>query len=143
VGPAFIYRRQGKVPYPRAGEHRRVVTENGEPIGRGGIQMIAVIVKFEVKDEVAKELADASVAREHIQQVVEGCRKIPGLKEKYFIMDPRTAAQGAMLIWEKQEDFDAYLKSPEYKATVLDICKGKPSIETYIHTANLTDGVLI
>ena len=105
--------------------------------------MIAVIVKFEVKDEVAKQLADANVAKKHIQQVVEGCRKIRGLKEKLFIMDPETAAQGAMLLWEKQEDFEAYLKSPEYKATVLDICKGEPSIETYVHTANLTDGVLI
>jgi heme-degrading monooxygenase HmoA len=105
--------------------------------------MLAVIVKFNVKDEVKKQLADINVARKHIQKVVEGCRKIRGLKEKYFIMDPKTAAQGAMLIWEKQEDFDAYLKSPEYKATVLDICKGKPSVEVYLHTANLTDGVLI
>ena len=105
--------------------------------------MIAVIVRFNVKEEVSKALADPDVAREHIQKVVEGCRKIPGLKEKHFIMDPKTAAQGAMLIWEKQEQFDAYLKSPEYKATVLDICKGNPSIEIYQYTANLTDGVLI
>jgi quinol monooxygenase YgiN len=105
--------------------------------------MIAVIVKFEVKEEIARQLADLNVARKHIQQVVDGCRKIPGLKEKFFIMDPDTAAQGAMLLWEKQEDFDAYLKSPEFKATVLDICKGEPQIETYVHTANLTDGVLI
>ncbi len=105
--------------------------------------MIAAIVKFELKDEVRKQLADIDVARKHIQQVVESCRKIPGLKEKFFIMNPETSAQGAMLMWEKREDFDAYLKSPEYKATVLDICEGEPSIETYIHTANLTDGVLI
>ena len=83
--------------------------------------MIAVIVRFDVKEEVQKVLADISVAREHIQKVVEGCRKIPGLKEKYFIMDPETSAQGAMLLWESQKDFDAYLKSAEYKATVLDI----------------------
>jgi len=105
--------------------------------------MIAVIVKFQVKDEVKKQLSDMDVAKKHIWKVVEGCRKIPGLKEKHFIMDPKTAAQGAMLVWEKQEDFDAYLKSPEYKATVLDICKGEPSIEIYQYTANLTDGVLI
>jgi quinol monooxygenase YgiN len=105
--------------------------------------MIAVIVRFDVKDEVKKALADTDVAREHIQKVVEGCRKIPGLKEKYFIMDPKTAAQGAMLLWEKQEDFEAYLKSPEYKETVLDICEDEPKIEVYVHTANLTDGVLI
>src|SRR4030043_1999693 len=105
--------------------------------------MIAAIVKFELKDEVRKQLSDINVARKHIQKVVEGCRKIPGLKEKFFIMDPKTSAQGAMLIWEKQEDFDGYLKSPEYKTTVLDICKRKPKVEVYLHTANLTQGVLI
>jgi hypothetical protein len=105
--------------------------------------MIAVIVKFELKDEVKKQLADIEVAKKHIGKVVEGCRKIPGLKEKLFFMDPKTYAQGAMLIWEKQEHFDAYLKSEEYKTTVLDICKGKPRIEVYVHTANLKDGVLL
>lgn len=105
--------------------------------------MIAAIVRFEVKDEVKKQLADTSIARQHLQKVVAGCRKIPGLKEKYFIMDPKTYAQGAMLLWEKQEDFDKYLKSAEYKTTVLDICKGKPRVEVYVHTANLTDGVLL
>lgn len=54
--------------------------------------MIAVIVRFDVKDEVKKALADTDVARKHLQKVVEGCRQIPGLKEKYFIMDPKTAA---------------------------------------------------
>ena len=105
--------------------------------------MIAVIVKFQIKDEVRKQLADIEVAREHIQKVVEGCRKIPGLKEKYFIMDPVTYAQGAMLLWESRENFKAYLKSDEYRETVLDICQGEPSVEVFVHTANLTDGVLI
>jgi hypothetical protein len=31
----------------------------------------------------------------------------------------------------------------EYKTTVLDICEGEPSIEVYVHNANLTDGVLL
>ena len=105
--------------------------------------MIAAIVRFQVKDEVKQLLADTDVAREHIQKVVEGCRKIPGLKEKYFIMDPATGDQGAMLIWENREQFEDYLKSDEYKETVLDICRGEPSVEVYVHTANLTDGVLI
>lgn len=105
--------------------------------------MIAVFVKFDVKDEVKKQLADIAVARSHIQKVVEGCRIIPGLKEKFFVMDPKTFAQGALLLWDKQEDFDAYLRSPEYKSTVLDICRGKPRIEVFLHTANLADVVLI
>jgi heme-degrading monooxygenase HmoA len=105
--------------------------------------VIAAIVKFELKDEVKKQLADIEVAKKHIGKVVEGCRKIPGLHEKFFIMDPKTLAQGAMLIWETEEHFAAYLQSDEYKTTVLDICDGEPRIEVYVHTANLTDGVLI
>ena len=105
--------------------------------------MIAAIVKFQIKDEVKKQLADIDVAREHIQKVVEGCRKIPGLKEKFFIMDPETYAQGAMLLWESREQFEEYMKSDEWQETVLDICEGDPSVEVYVHTANLTDGVLI
>ena len=105
--------------------------------------MIAAFVRFDVRDDVRDELSDIEVARKHIAQVVEGCRKIPGLKEKFFIMDPETSAQGALLLWETREHFDAYLKSDEYKTTVLDICKGEPRLEVYVHTANLTDGVLI
>ncbi len=104
--------------------------------------MIAVMVRFEVKDEVKRRLADTRAAREHLGNVVEGCRKIPGLREKLFIMDPETSAQGALLLWETQAHFDAYLETDEYKTTVLDICEGEPRIEIYVHTANLTDGVL-
>ena len=104
--------------------------------------MLAVIVKFRVKDEVKKDLADVDVAREHIKTVVEGCLKIPGLKEKYFFMDPVTYAQGAMLIWDNIEHFEEYKRSAEWKETVLDICEGEPSIEIFTHTANLTDGVI-
>jgi heme-degrading monooxygenase HmoA len=105
--------------------------------------MIGVRVKFEVKDEVKKQLADVEAARKHIGSVVEACKKIPGLKEKFFVMNPKTMAQGAFLIWETQEHFNAYLKSQEYKTTVLDICQGEPDIESYMLTASLEYGVLL
>ncbi len=104
--------------------------------------MIAVFVRFDVKPEVKKGLADTAVARQHLARVVEGCRRIKGLREKLFVMDPETSAQGALLLWETREDFEAYLKSPEYKETVLDICAGEPRVEVYQYTANLGDGVL-
>ena len=78
---------------------------------------------------VREQLADVNVVRGHIQKVVEGCRKILGLKGKFFIMDPETSAQDALLLWEKREEFDTYLKSEEYKASVLNICQGEPRVE--------------
>ena len=104
--------------------------------------MLAVICKFEVKDEVKKQLADMEVAKMHIAQVIEGCKKVPGMKEKLFIMDPKTYAQGAMLIFDTQDNWEAYRKSDLFKTTVLDICEGEPRIEVYVHTASLTRGVL-
>jgi hypothetical protein len=105
--------------------------------------MIAVLVRFDVKDEVKKEMANKEVARKHLQEVVAGCRKVPGLIEKYFIMDPDTYAQGAMLLFDKKQDFENYSKTELFKQTVYDICKGTPRIEFYEHTANLKDGVFI
>jgi hypothetical protein len=105
--------------------------------------MIAVLVKFDVKDEVKKDLANKEIARRHLQEVVEGCRKVPGLMEKYFIMDPDTYAQGAMLLFDTRENFEKYEKTELFKQTVYDICEGKPRIEFFQHTANLKDGVFI
>ena len=105
--------------------------------------MLAIICTFEVKEEVKKQLANTEVAKKHIAQVIEGCKKVPGMKQKFFIMNPKTYGQGAMLIFDTQEHWEAYRKSDLFKTTVLDICKGKPKIETYIHTANLKDGVLL
>ncbi len=105
--------------------------------------MLAVICTFEVKDEVKKQLADVEVTRGHIGKIIEGCKKVPGMKEKYFVMNPKTYGQGAMLIFDTQEHWEAYKKSELFKTTVLDICEREPRIEIYVHTANLTDGVLI
>lgn len=105
--------------------------------------MIAVIVRFDVRDEVKKQMSDKKVARRHLQEVVEGCRKVPGLIEKYFVMDPDTCAQGAMLLFDSRENFDKYSRTEMFKQTVYDICVGTPRIEFYQHTANLKDGVFI
>jgi hypothetical protein len=105
--------------------------------------MIAAIVVFEVKDEIKKLLADKETVRKHLAQVIEGCKKVPGMKEKLFLMNPKTYGQGAALIFDTQENWEAYLKSDLYKTTVLDICEGEPRIEVYVHTASLTKGVFI
>lgn len=105
--------------------------------------MIAVLVRFDVKDEVKKELANKEAARQHLQEVIKGCRQVPGMIQKYFIMDPDTYAQGAMLLFDTRENFEKYSKTELFKQTVYDICEGTPRIEFYQHTANLKDGVFI
>jgi hypothetical protein len=105
--------------------------------------MIGARVLFSLKDEVKERLANIEDVKKHLSNVIELAKKVPGLKEKFFIMDPKTLAQGAFLIWETQKDFDEYRKSDQYKTTVLDICKGKPNIETYVLSATLKDGVLL
>ena len=104
--------------------------------------MLAIICTFEVKDEVKKQLADVEGARKHLAQVIEGCRKVPGLKQKHFIMNPKTYGQGALLIVDTMENWEAYRKSELFKTTVYDICQGEPRIEIYAYSANLKDGVL-
>jgi hypothetical protein len=104
--------------------------------------MLAVVVYFEVKDEVKRHLSDPMVAREHVSKIVEDCREVPGMKQKLFFMNPETSGQGATLIFDTKENWEAYRDSALFAATVLDICEGEPRIETYLHTASLTDGVI-
>jgi hypothetical protein len=105
--------------------------------------MLIAVVYFEVKDEIKRQLRDLDKTRQHLAGIVEQCRKVPGLKEKLFLMNPETAGQGATLIFDTQDNWQAYRESALFKATVLDICEGEPRIETYVHTASLTDGVIL
>jgi hypothetical protein len=105
--------------------------------------MLLVFVYFEVKDEIRSQLEDVEVARQHLAEVVEECRKVTGLKQKLFLMNPETAGQGAALIFDTRENWEAYRASALFRTTVLDICTGEPRIETYLHTASLNEGVLL
>ena len=104
--------------------------------------MIGMYILFALKDEVKNQM-DQNAVRNHMANVVALYKKVPGLKEKTFFMNPDNLDQGAFLVWENQELLNQYLKSDLYKTAVLDICKGEPSIQTYVITASLKDGVLI
>lgn len=109
--------------------------------GRGKIMLVAVIL-FSLKDEV-KATMDQEAVKAHLAHLVEEYKKVPGLKEKTFFMNPENIDQGAVLIWESREHLAEYLKSDLYKAAVTDICEGEPRLETYLVTATLEDGVLL
>ena len=105
--------------------------------------MIAAKVKFSVLDEVKEQFEDIENVKKHLGNLVEVYKEVPGLRKKYFIMDPETYDQGAFLVWETREHLDEYLKSDLWKSAVLDICSGEPSIETYVLAATLEEGVLL
>lgn len=104
--------------------------------------MLVAVILFSLKDEV-KATMDEKAVRAHLAHLVEEYKKVPGLKEKTFFMNPENIDQGAVLVWESQEHLDQYLKSDLYKTAVTDICQGEPRLETYLVTASLEDGVLI
>ncbi len=117
---------------------RHIISNNRE-----GADMIGAIVLFELKDEVKKDMANIENVRKHLSNVVQAYRSVPGLKQKYFIMNKDTLGQGAFLIWDTQEHFDRYLASDLWKTAVLDIAEGTPQIQTYVLSASLSDGVLL
>jgi hypothetical protein len=103
--------------------------------------MIGVRILFTLKDEIKSQMDDNAI-RKHLADMVEAYQKVPGLKEKFFFMNPDNYDQGAFLVWESQELLDQYLKSDLYKTGVTDICKGEPNWESYVITATLKDGVV-
>ena len=103
--------------------------------------MIGLSILFKLKDEVKSQM-DENAVKNHLSTLVEEYKKVPGLKEKTFFMNPDNVDQGALLVWETQEHLDAYLKTELYKTAVLDICDGEPRCETYLITATLKDGVV-
>lgn len=105
--------------------------------------MIAVKCLFAIRDELKGEFSKIENVKKSMVDLVKLYKTVPGLKQKYFMMDPKTGAQGSFSIWESQEAYDKFLKSEVWKNTVLDICKGEPSREIYVVSASLTDGVVI
>lgn len=103
--------------------------------------MIGLNILFKLKDEVKTQM-DENAVRNHLSTLVEEYKKVPGLKEKTFFMNPENLDQGAFLVWETQEHLDAYLKTELYKTAVLDICDGEPRCEIYLITATLKNGVI-
>ena len=104
--------------------------------------MIVSVIVFALKDEV-REAMDQEAVKNHLENLVEEYKQVPGLKEKTFFMNPENLDQGAVLVWESQELLDQYLESDLYKTAVTDICQGEPRFETYPVTATLKDGVLL
>lgn len=77
-----------------------------------------------------------------LTQLVEVYRKVPGLKQKYFLSDPKTGEAGGIYAFESQKALDKYLESDVWKNVVLANTKGEPKVETFVIAATLDAGVL-
>ena len=100
--------------------------------------MIALKVAFRLKEQQSPEEQKKLMA-----QLVDIYKNVPGLKQKYFLADPKTGEAGGFYAFESQEAIDEYLKSDVYKQVVLNNAQSEPKVETFIVLASLDAGVLI
>jgi hypothetical protein len=100
--------------------------------------MLILKVTFTMKSQ-----APGQEQKKMLAQLVEVYKKVPGLKQKYFLADPKTGEAGGVYIFEDQKALEKYLKSDVWRTVVLDNSKGEPKIETFVVLAATDAGVLI
>jgi hypothetical protein len=100
--------------------------------------MVILKIAFTLKDQPPDQ-----ELRKMLAQLVEVYKRVPGLKQKYFVADPKTGEAGGIYIFESQEALEEYLKSDVWKNIMLPIIKGEPKIEMFVISAALDAGVLL
>lgn len=100
--------------------------------------MIILKVSF-----IKKEQSPEKQQKQILEEVVNIYKQVPGLKRKYFMVDPKTGESGGIYVFENQEAMDMYLKSDVWRDVVLANAVGEPKIETFIVIATTDAGVLV
>ena len=98
------------------------------------ILKVAFMMKAQAPEQEQKKI---------LEQLVNVYKQIPGLKQKYFLADPKTGEAGGIYAFESQEALDTYLKSDVWRDVVLAVANGEPRIETFVVIAATDVGVLI
>jgi hypothetical protein len=100
--------------------------------------MIGLKVIFKMKNQLPEpELKNL------LAQLVEIYKKVPGLKHKYFLANPKTGEAGGIYAFENQDALDTYLKSDVYKDVVVSNSQGEPQVEMFYIVAATDAGVLL
>ncbi|MEJ2740875.1 MAG: YdhR family protein [Dehalococcoidia bacterium] len=89
--------------------------------------MIGMKVIFKTKEQSSE-----AEQRQLMSKLVEVYKNVPGIKQKYFLADPKTGEVGGFYAFESQEAVDEYLKSDVYKQVVLSNTQVEPKVETFI-----------
>jgi len=100
--------------------------------------MVILKAAFTFKEQMPEEEQKKVLA-----QVVEVFKKVPGLKRKYFLADPKTGEAGGIYAFDNQEALEAYLKSDVWRDVVVANAKGEPKVETFVVLATTDAGVII
>ena len=100
--------------------------------------MVILKAAFTLKEQMPEEEQKKMLA-----QLVEVFKKVPGLKRKYFLADPKTGEAGCLYAFENQEALEAYLQSDVWRDVVVASAKGEPRIETFVVLATTDAGLLI
>jgi len=94
----------------------------------------AFTLKEQMPDEEQKKL---------LAQLVKVYNKVPGLKRKYFLADPKTGEAGGIYEFDNQEALEAYLKSDVWRDVVVANAKVEPKVETFVVLATTDAGLVI
>lgn len=100
--------------------------------------MIGFKVLFRTKGQQSPE-----EQKNLMSQLVNLYKTVPGLKHKFFLVDPKTGEVGGFYAFQDQASLDDYLKSDVYKQVVLSNTQIDPKTESFIIIASLDEGVLM
>ena len=100
--------------------------------------MVILKVSFVLKTQEPEE-----EHKKTLEKVVPVFSQVPGLKQKYFLANPKTGEAGGIYVFESQEALDKYLRSDVWHNFVLAKAKEEPRIETFVVIAATDVGVLI
>ena len=81
--------------------------------------------------------------KKSLEQVVNIYKQVPGLKQKYFLADPKAGEAAGIYVFENQEALDKYLQSDVWRDVVLANATGEPRLETFPVLATTDVGVLV
>lgn len=85
--------------------------------------MFATTIRFDLPADTDWERIRQLAVRSAFEQF----RLVPGLRSKAFVFSPERGEFGGNYVWETQDDAEAYLRSPVWRAAVAAL--GQPRVE--------------
>lgn len=87
----------------------------------------AIVLRVKFKSKLSLEEVTGI-----IESRADDFRALPGLQQKYYLLDRNTGEFGGLYLWESRAAFDEYLQS-ELRATIAEAyqTEGPPQVEVF------------